>query len=233
MIAALLAVLLAEGPSPPTAPPDVPPLRSIVTPDMVLARYAGALAALPVPPVVSFEYELEQTGARDLLQTVRVFRSGINQRDEVLAVDGRALDAPAIRITHGRRNRYAVGALAPKADDYVFHFVGTVRDGHHADYVFQTSARAPAAFRITAVTIDGIAYLPKAIAFETDAHAGSGTITFVRAGAYWVPDVATAHATYAKLSASERITFSDYRFPPSLPPGTFSQPRRVATPKPD
>lgn len=233
MIPALVAVLLADLTSPPTAPPDVPPLRSIVTPDMVLARYAAALAALPVPPVVSFEYELEQTGARDLLQTVRVFRSGVNQRDEVLAVDGRALDAPAIRITHGRRDRYAVGALAPKADDYVFHFVGTVRDGHHVNYVFQTAAREPAAFRITAVTIDGVTYLPKAISFETDAHAGSGTITFVRAGAYWVPDVATAHATYAKLSASEHITFSDYRFPASLPPGTFAQAHPRPTPKPD
>jgi len=233
LIASLLAVLLADITAPPTAPPDVPPLRSIVTPDMVLARYAAALAALPSPPAISFEYELEQTGARDLMQTVRVFRSGTNQRDEVLAVDGRALDAPAIRITHGRRDRYAVGVLAPKADDYVFHFAGSVRDGHHADYVFQTSAREPAAFRITAVTIDGISYLPKVISFETDAHAGSGTITFVRAAAYWVPDVATAHATYAKLSASERITFSDYRFPTSLPPGTFAQPHAIATSKPD
>jgi hypothetical protein len=233
VIVALLALLLAEVSAPPTAPPDVPPLRSLVTPALVLERYALALAAQPAPPVVSFEYALEQTGARDLLQVHRVFRSGTDQRDEILVVDGRTLDPPAIRITHGRPDRYAIGVLAPKADDYAFHYVGSVHDGRHLQYVFDTAARATATFRITSVTIDGNSYLPTSISFETDAHNGSGTITFVRAGRYWVPDTATAHATYAKLAARERITFSDYSFPPSLPPSTFSQAHAAAPPKPD
>jgi hypothetical protein len=233
LIALLLAAVLAQvAVAPPTAPPDVPPLRDLATPDRILARYAEALAAQAAPSVVSFEYALEQTGARDLLQTHRVFRSGTDQRDEILSVDGRTLDPPAIRITHGRRDRYAVAALAPKADAYVFRFVGPVRNGHHNDFVFETVARAPTAFRVTDVRIDGITYLPTSISFETDAHAGTGTITFARIDKYWMVTAAIAHATYAKLAARERITFSTYTFPPSLPPSTFSHPHPMATDKP-
>jgi hypothetical protein len=233
VIGLLLATLLAVVSPPPTAPPDVPPLRNLMTPDRVLARYAAALAAVTPPHAISFEYVLEQTGARDLLQEHRVIRRGTDQRDEILAVDGRKLDPPAVRITHDRRDRYDVVTLAPKPDAYDFHYVGTVRDGRHEDYVFETAARETTPFRITAVTIDGISFLPSSIAFETDAHAGSGTIAFGRAEQFWVPTVATARATYAKLAAQERITFTDYRFPTALPPGTFARPHAIPTIKPD
>ncbi len=227
MIALLLAFLVAAAPIPPTAPPDVPPLRDVTTPARVLDRYAAALAAVVQPPAIAFEYLLEQTGARDLLQLHRVIRRGTDQRDEILAVDGRKLEPPAIRITHGRRDRYDVVALAPKPDAYEFRFVGAQRDGHHEDYVFATTPHGAPAFRVTEVTIDGVTYLPSSIAFETDAHNGSGSISFGRADRFWVPTVATARATYAKLAAQERITFGSYRFPTELPPGTFSRPHRI------
>jgi len=233
VIALLLAVVVALTAAPPTAPPDVPPLRSLVTPAKVLARYAAALAALVPPHAISFEYTLEQTGARDLLQEHRVIRRGTDQRDEILAVDGRKLDPPAVRITHGRRDRYDVAVLAPKLDAYGFHFVGSVRDGRHEDYVFETTPLgAGTAFRVTEVTIDGITYLPSSIAFATDAHNGTGTIDFGRAENFWVPTVATARATYAKLAAQERITFTSYRFPTALPPGTFERAHAVPVVKP-
>jgi hypothetical protein len=228
LIALLLAVVLAQSAvAERTAPPDIPPLRDLVTPDRVLARYAAALAAQPAPSVVSFEYTLEQTGARDLLQSHRVFRSGTDQRDEILSIDGRKLEPPGIRITHGRRDRYAIAALAPKPDAYVFRFIGPVRDGRHNDFVFETVAREQSPFRVTDVTIDGATYLPASISFETDAHAGTGTLAFARIDKYWMVVSATAHATYAKLAARERITFSRYTFPPSLPPSTFSQPHPI------
>jgi hypothetical protein len=233
VIGLLLAVVVALMSPPPTAPPDVPPLRSLITPAKVLARYAAALAALVPPHAISFEYVLEQTGARDLLQEHRVIRRGTDQRDEILAVDGRKLDPPAIRITHGRRNRYDVAVLAPKPGAYDFRFIGKVRDAHHEDYVFETTPRvAGTAFRITEVTVDGVTYLPSAIAFATDAHNGTGTIDFGRAENYWVPTVATARATYAKLAAQERITFMSYRFPTALPPGTFERAHPISAIKP-
>ena len=223
------AFALAQA-APPTAPPDVASVRNRLAPAGVLARYAIALAKQPAPHVISFEYVVEQTGARDLLQIHRVFRSGTNQRDEILSVDGRRLDPPAIRIRRGRRDRYAVAALAPKIDVYDFRFVGAMRVARHEDYVFATTPHAAGAFRVTRVTIDGASFLPTAIAFVTDVHGGSGSVTFVRVDKYWVPAVATARATYAKLAAREKISFMMYRFPESLPPGTFAQPRRRDTP---
>jgi hypothetical protein len=233
LIALLLALIVALTAAAPTAPPDVPPLRNLMTPAKVLERYAAALAALVPPHAISFEYLLEQTGARDLLQEHRVIRRGTDQRDEILAVDGRNLDPPAIRITHGRRDRYEVAALAPKADAYEFRFIGNVRDGHHEDWVFATTPHTAGAFRVTEVTIDGISFLPASIAFATDVHNGTGTIAFERVEGYWVPTVATARATYAKLAAQERITFTSYRFPTALPPGTFARARPVSALKPE
>jgi hypothetical protein len=229
LIALLLAIGLAAASVPPTAPPDVPPLRRTATPAKVLDRYAAALAAVVPPHAISFEYLLEQTGARDLLQLHRVIRRGTDQRDEILAVDGRKLEPPAIRITHGRPDRYDVVALAPKPDAYAFRFVGSQRDGRHENYVFETTPHGAPAFRVTEVTIDGVTFLPSSISFATDAHKGAGTIAFGREGPYWVPTIATARATYAKLAAQERITFSSYRFPTALPPGTFSRPHPIPT----
>jgi len=232
VIAVVLAVLLAAVGAPPTAPPDVPPLRDLVTTEGVLTRYAAALAAVTAPPAISFDYVLEQTGARDLLQEHRVIRRGTDQRDEILAVDGRKLDPPAVRITHDRRDRYNVVLLAPRPDDYAFHLIGTTRDGRHKNFVFATTPHAAQGFRVTEVTIDGITFLPDLIVFATDAHNGTGTIAYGPDGGYWVPTVATAQATYAKLAAQERITFSAYRFPTSLPPGTFARPHPLTTDKP-
>ena len=233
MIAALLAAALAITPSsPPTAPPDIPPLRARIAPGAVLERYAAALAAQATPSVISFEYVLSQTGARDLQQTHRVFRSGTDQRDEILSVDGRRLEPPPVRITRHRRDRYALAALAPHVGAYAFKFIGAKRDARHQDYVFATTPHTPSGYRVTAVTIDGAGYLPNAISFTTSVHGGSGTVTFVRAGTYWVPAVATARGTYANLATREKISFMSYRFPPSLPPGTFAKPRPVPALKP-
>jgi hypothetical protein len=222
LVAAL--VLAAGGTGGAAVPADIPPLGLQMGPAGVLARYEAELAAEPTPRVVSFQYTVEQIGARDLMQQHHVFRAGLNVRDEIIAVDGKPLAQPVVRIAHGRRNRYAVESLAPRASAYAFRYVGPVRDGRHTDYVFATTPRTPSAFRVTRVTIDGASYLPATIDFTTSAHDGSGSISFVRADRYWVPALATARATYAKLAARERISFSLYRFPTSLPAGTFAQP---------
>lgn len=237
MSALLLAAALALSAVPPTAPPDVPPLRSAsevsaMTGASVIERYADALAHRHAPRIVSFEYALEQTGAHALDQTHRVFRSGDDQRDEILTVDGKRLDPPSIRIFRGRRDRYAVESLAPQPAAYAFKYLGTARDAHHVDYLFATTPREEGSFVVTRVTIDGLTYLPASISFTTAAHHGSGTITYSRAGDYWVPVAASARARYENLAASERIIFSHYRFPASLPPSTFDLPRPLPTPIP-
>ena len=231
MIALLLAAALGVMSPPPTAPPDIPPLHPrptappAVAPASMLARYAEALAANPTPSVISFEYSLDQTGAHDIQQTHRVFRSGLSERDELLTADGKTLNPPGIHIFLGHRNRYAVEALAPRPEAYMFRYIGTVRDGHHVDEVFATTPRSAADVRIDQVTIDGVTALPDMVHFSTTVHAGHGSIAFGRVQKYWVATAATATATLAKVSTVEHVAFYRYRFPGALGASTFATPR--------
>lgn len=225
----MIAFLLAAALGVPTAPPDVPPLRNsgiaTITSSTVLAKYAEALVVYRTPPVLSFEYTVDQTGARDIQQAHRVFRSGNSQRDELLSVDGKKLDPPTVHIFLGRRNRYTVEALAPRPSAYTFRYVGPVRDGRHTNSVFATTAINPGPSVVREVTIDGVTFLPTKIRFTTTARKGSGNVTFGRVQKYWLPLSASATATYAKLGAEEHISFYRYRFPVTLPPSTFAKPR--------
>ena len=169
MIALLLAAAFAAMSPPPTAPPDIPPLRArrapppAIAPASLLARYAVALAANPTPPVITFEYTLDQTGAHDIQQTHRVFRSGLSERDELLTTDGKRLNPPSIHIFLGHRNRYAIEALAPRPEAYTFRYVASVHDGHHVDEVFATTPRSASNVRVAQVTIDGVTALPNLV----------------------------------------------------------------------
>ncbi len=231
MIAALLLlaqiVAAAARPTPDGAPP--PP-----TPAVVLTRYAAALAKLREPRVISFDYTLEQTGLRTISATHRVFRSGTDERDETLTVDGKRLSPPKVRIFRGRRNRYQVALLAPRPTDYGFVYVGPVRDARHLDYVFRLTPKLKRAFAVTSVTIDGVRFLPLAIDFTTAANDGVGSIAFGSNARWWVPYAVTARASVAADVATERLTFYTYRFPATLPPSTFTQAHRlgVASPAP-
>ena len=226
----MIAVLLAAALGAPTAPPDVPPLlrggSAALTAAALLARYEEALVVYRSPSVLTFEYTVEQTGARNIEQTHRVFRSGQSQRDELLAVDGKKLDPPNVHIFLGRSNRYTVESLAPRPGAYGFRYIGPVRNGHHTDAVFATTPLAPGAPSvIRRVQIDGLTFLPVSIGFTTATRKGSGTITFGRVQKYWLPLTAAAKATYAKLGVEEKIAFSHYRFPTNLPNSTFAKPR--------
>jgi hypothetical protein len=231
VIALLLAAAFAAMSPPPTAPPDIPPLRArptpapAIAPASMLARYAVALAANPTPPVISFEYSLDQTGAHNIQQTHRVFRSGLSERDELLTTDGKRLNPPSIHIFLGHRNRYAIEALAPRPEAYTFRYIASVHDGHHVDEVFATTPRSASNVRIEQVTIDGVTALPDLIRFSTTVHAGRGDVAFGRVQKYWVATVATATATVAKYLTIERVSFYRYRFPSSLGASTFSTPR--------
>jgi hypothetical protein len=236
VIALLLAGLLALNP--PTAPPDVPPLHPRPTPapatapSAMLARYAEALSAHRTPSVLLFEYSIDQAGPHDLQQTHRVFRSGNSERDELLSVDGKRLNPPTIRIFLGHRNRYSIEALAPRPEAYAFRYIGTVHDGRHLDEVFATTPRTVQDATIVQVTIDGTTALPVAIRFKTRSHGGNGTVTFGRVQKYWMVTSATATATAANSLAVEHLSFSRYRFPPTLGASTFSTPRPLPSFRP-
>jgi len=133
---------------------------ALLAPHTVLANYAAALAALREPRVFAVEYTLEQTGTRSLEQTHRIFRSGTDERDEVVAVNGTRATDPEVRIFHGRPYHYAVSRLAPRPSAYVFDYLGPRRDGRHVDYVFRLAPNHASAFMLTTIAIDGISFLP-------------------------------------------------------------------------
>jgi hypothetical protein len=217
-VLALVATLLFAAAEPAAeAPVELPPAT-------VLARYTAALAAFSAPAVLSFDYTLEQSGARDMEQTHRVFRSGANERDETLDVDGRKLDPPTTRIFRGRPDHYTVALLAPQPSRYDFTYLGPHRDGRHLDYVFDAVGGGSPAYRVTRVTIDGVTFLPRSVDFKSGAT-GTGSVIFGPDGHWWVPLEVSASATVDGLAASERLSFTNYRFPPSLPTSTFAAPR--------
>lgn len=202
----------------------------LLPPDAVLAKYQAALAALIEPRVFSVEYTLEQMGTRSVQQTHRIFRSGSDERDEILAVNGNRLKSPTVRIFRGRRYRYAASTLAPKPAAYTFTYAGTHKDGRHVDYVFRLAPKAgKPAFALTQVAVDGVSFLPASVSFATTAHEGRGSVTFAKSEKYWVASGASASAHAAAGTALERLTFSGWRFPASLPRSTFAAPRPLPT----
>ena len=204
-----------------------------LAPNAVLAKYQAALAAVKDPRVFTVEYSLEQTGTRVLDQRHRIFRSGGNERDETLAVNGKASSTPVVRIFRGRPYRYAVSRLAPRPAAYDFAYLGPHKAGKHVDYVFRLTPKNPSlAFALTDVTIDGVTFLPSSVAFATGQHAGTGSVTFTKSDRWWIASGATASARVPGGLAHERLTFSRWRFPPALPSSTFALARPLVTPPP-
>ena len=216
----MIAVLFAAGVlhAAPVAQAPTP-----YAPDAIVARYGESLARLVEPRTFTVEYTLEQTGTRTLEQTHRIFRHGNDERDEIIAVNGTRATRPQVRIFRGRPYRYRVAALAPKPEAYDFEYLGSRKDGHHADYVFRlTPHESGSGYTVTELTVDGVTFLPAAIAFRIRQNHGSGTITFAKSGAFWVASGASASARVQGGTAEERLTFSHWRFPASLPPSTFA-----------
>jgi hypothetical protein len=222
-----------------TAPASIP-----LTPVAILERYEASLAALKRPRVLSFDYSVEQLGLKNMEQTHRVYRSGLNERDETLVVDGFALPRPAVRIIANRHYRYDINVVAPTSAAYAFQYSGVALDGdgEGSSYVFRTKPSVAGAFTVSEIEIDTRTFLPKVVRFKIsgDGAHGSGELTYGAAESYWVVRQAqvNAHLTSGAL-AHERITWSNYQFPIALPPSTFEVPRAttidpeaLATPAP-
>ena len=178
-----------------------------------------------MPRVVVYSYTISQVGPSNVEQHHRIYRSGAAVRDETLSVDGMALSRKIVRISN-RVDRYTVDRFAPKTDAYELLFLGTAKDGHHFDYVYEATPLNPsAATWIDRVTIDGVNFLPRAVHFHSSALGveGTGDIEFAAFGRYWMPVIADAQARIRGKLARERIVWTDYRFPESLPTSTFQR----------
>jgi hypothetical protein len=226
------AALALATPAPQATPPRVPQAAVALAPPTVLAKYAAALKALKEPRVFTVEYTLEQIGTRTLEQAHRIFRSGSSERDETISVNGTRLTRPQVRVFRGRPYRYTVAALAPKPAQYAFQYLGPRKDAHHIDYVFRLTPKKPGAFAFTELTVDGVTFLPSAVAFATRAHGGRGSVSFGKHERWWVAASATAAVRAPGGTAREQLTFSGWRFPPSLPSSTFALPRALPSAPP-
>jgi hypothetical protein len=204
------------------------PVKGGLVPSAVLERYAASLAALKHPKAVTFDYSVEQLGLRNMEQTHHVYRSGRNERDETLVVDGLQLPRPSVRIIANRTYRYDIGAVAPTPATYSFTYSGIVLDGDDLAYVFRTEPHVPASFAVSEIELDAHTFLPKIVRFKIAGYGarGSGELLYGPSDVYWVVREAkvNAHLTSGTL-AHERITWSNYQFPAGLPPSTFEAPR--------
>jgi hypothetical protein len=234
----VIGLVLAAALVMPTAPPDIPPLHArptpppAVAPSAMLARYATALDTNVTPAVLSFEYSVDQAGPHDIQESHRVFRSGNSERDELLSANGKRFVPPAIHIFLGHRNRYALEAMAPRPEAYTFHYLTSVRDGHHLDQVFATVPRGAADVSVRRVVLDGVTALPTMVTFATRKYNGTVIVTFGKVQKYWMVLTATATATTGKSLAIEHLAFSRYRFPASLAASTFATPRPLPSFRP-
>jgi hypothetical protein len=200
----------------------------------VLQRYARALDLATTPKVVIYSYTISQVGPSNIEQRHRIYRSGLDVRDETLSVDGIPLSRKIVRFSR-REDRYTVERFAPRTSAYELLFLGTAKDGRHLDYLYEATplSRSSGAW-IDRLTIDGANFLPRAVHFHSSGLDvdGSGEIEFGSFGKYWMPVMATAQARVRGKPARERISWSDYRFPQSLPPSTFEPPEPLPRPTP-
>lgn len=228
------AVPLALAPFPRASAQDeiIPPLA----PAVVLYQYGSALEHLSRPPSVEFEVSMEQVGPRNIEQTHRIYRQGLNERDEILSVDGQALTTPAVRIFGDRTYRYDVAAVAPHLADYTFSFVDTEPKGSRLLYRFKAAPRTPGDFAVSDVFIDDTSFLPAIVRYRVTGGGvhGSGELHFGRTERYWVIREATVsvHLPSGALGR-ERIAWSKYAFPASLPRSTFTAPRALGAEAPE
>lgn len=193
----------------------------------VLQRYAAAVAITAAPKIVVYSYTVSQVGPSNIEQHHRIYRSGLDVRDETLSIDGITLLRKAVRFSQ-HEERYSFAHFAPSAAAYELLFLDTVKDRHHLDYVYETTPlTGSGSVWIDRLTIDGISFLPRFVHFHSSALGieGSGEVQFGAFGRYWMPISADASARIGGKLARERIDWSDYRFPQSLPPSTFQSPQ--------
>jgi hypothetical protein len=195
---------------------------------VVLNRYEATLTALKPPPVMIFSYTVSQAGTTDIEQRHRIYRSGQNVRDETVAVDGVGLKTKVVRIVQ-RVDHYAIDRTAPRSSVYTILFVRPIKNGNRIDYEYEATPTNgnTSGYVVDHFVIDGMHMLPSMVHFRTDSSgaSGAGDIEYGAVDGYWVPLSASVTATVDGKPARERIVWSEYRFPPSLPPATFSTPK--------
>jgi hypothetical protein len=222
LVVLALPWLLASTPAP--LPSPIPaPVPTPLEPNVVLQRYAEALTKIAAPPALIFDYTVEQVGLHDIEQTHRIYRGRGMERDETLAIDGRKLAAPVVRVIAGAVTHYNLLTVAPRSDRYTLTFLKTQREDGHFNYLFRAAHRVPTVFAVDGMTIDGITFLPTVMTFSTVAGSikSTGKLVYGEIAGYRLIREASVSAVVGGKVARERIIWTEYQFPASLPASTF------------
>ncbi len=194
---------------------------------IVLDEYVHAMDSLSMPTASICNYSISQAGPIQIEQQHLLYRQGDLVRDTLLSSQGIPVREKSIVIAH-RANRYAIDRLAPTLHDYEVLFLSAHKVGPDFQYRYQATALAPTArFSITGFTIASGRFLPSAIAFTSSGNGAEahGAVLYHAAGRYWVPYEVYVTGSLHGKPANERITWSNCRFPRSLPETTFRVPR--------
>ena len=201
----------------------------------VLERYAARLLVEEPPKTLIFTYTVSQAGPHDIEQTHRIYRSGDLVRDETLAVDGQAVKPKITRIAR-YRNRYTILDLAPRLTQYAFLFQRSIRSAAGFSYLYRAvPLGATGQFVVDGMTIDDRTYSAFRNSFSHDGRGGErarARSRFGRSGKNWIPTTVNVSAKIAGKPARERISFSAYQFPASLPKSIFQPPKPLPEPAP-
>ncbi len=203
--------------------------RAALPPDAVLERYAAALDAVSPPPAMIFEYTVEQAGLHNLDQSHRIYRHAQTERDETLAVDGARLSPPSVRILRDQTDRYDILSVAPRPGKMIFTFLGAERQGGGYQYVFRTMSKAAvkagSQLLVDRISISDESFLPTTVEFHLAGAAvrAQGRLTYARWERYWLVREAFVSAVVGEVPVRERILWTSYQFPKSLPASTFAR----------
>ncbi len=199
----------------------------------VFDSYRSALADRKTPANMEFEYTVTRSGPNRIVTELhRVFWTAAGvERNDTIAINGTNLVPPRSRLLHRTTWPYDVGQFAVSGDDYDVAPVGVAVVAGRKAYRFTLTRSAQADFTMKALYVDANSRMPLRQTFDVTGPncQGSGSIDFLPAGGYWLPNFISVVCTGSAQGAlpapifKESIRFSGYRFPAAIPPDVFGQ----------
>ena len=216
------------------AVPGPRPRAIVASPQAALSAYREAVATLPMPSNLTFEYLVTRSGpTRIITEEHRVYRDGAGrERNETIAVNGTKV-VPTIAQVF-RHAEWPYGAekfiVSAAAYDVTFTGQGVVR-GRRV-YGFSAKRFRKSDFEVNGLYLDASRFLPVRETFTVLGKGceGTGSVDFVPVREFWlIVSISASCVSSLRGSTSqdapppfrERIRFSKYAFPKTLPPQVF------------
>jgi hypothetical protein len=198
--------------------------------DVALAAYRAAIASVPDPGDMIFQYTESRTGpARAIDEVHRVYRGADgDERNEMISVDGSPVVPAIVRFSTRPTWPYDVRRFEVDEADYNVLALGYQTVAGKRAIAYSTVRTTTGDFSITALYLDPVRAMPvrETFAVAGGGCSGSGIIDFGFVDGRWLPTDVSANCSDAPGGASfkETIKFTQFVFPPSLPADVFQEP---------